>query len=453
MSRRSLLRTGMGLGLAAGSAAVSAAVAAPAAAAGSGTAATASAEVAHTWMAAAYQAVLHENLTPPTAARAYAHLAVAMYEAAVVGMPRHRSLGGQLSGLPAPGGHPRHRGGTDWAVAVSAAAQQCLSDVLPLRSPLTAAVLSTTHDEVVRGRRAAGVPSSRVGASLAHGRGVATRLRSWQRSDGHAEASARPYVPPTGQPWLWESTPPNYRPAIEPFCHEVRPMVLRSTDEVAAAPHVPFSDQPGSPFHAQAMAVLEQSRANGDEERAISRSWTDNPGSWTPPLGSPTGLPSGHWMLIASQTARSRGLRLDRTLEAFVRLGVALHDAFLACWTEKYRSNLLRPITYLQRYVDPTWTSFVNTPQFPEHTSGHSVSSAAAAVVLTDLMGSFAFVDDSHAARGHPARSFTSFDDAALEAAGSRLFGGIHYPWAIEAGLDQGRRIGDLVVHRLRTRR
>lgn len=446
-SRRAVLRLGAGLGLAAGAVALGGP-----ASAGTGSVAGTSAAVAHDWVLAGYSAVMAENLTPPTAARAYAHLAVAMYEAALAGMPRHRGLGGQLAGLPAPA-PVRRRGTLDWEVAVSAAARDCLADLLPHRSPATAGILTAAHDEVVRRRRAAGTSRGTEVASEAHGRSVAARLRLWRRADGHAEASLLPYMPPTGEPWLWESTPPNYRPAVEPHCHLVRPMVLRTTDEVPPEPHVPFSDRPGSAFHAQAMAVHAQSRANGDEERAIARFWTDNPGSFVPPTGTPTGLPGGHWMLIAGKATRDRGLRLDRVLETYVRLGVTLHDAFLACWTEKYRSNLLRPITYLQRYVDPTWSSYVNTPQFPEHTSGHSVSSAAAAVVLTELLGARPFVDDTAVVRGHAARSFSSFEDAALEAAGSRLFGGIHYPWAIETGLDQGRRLGDLVVARLRTRR
>ncbi len=446
LGRRGFLVTGLGIAAGLGLGVTSAA-------AGPGTAATAAPDVAHAWVRAAYDAVLLENLTPPTAARAYAHLTVAMYQSAVVGMPNHVSLEGRLNGLGPTATAVRRRGDLDWAISVSVAAHEVLTAVLPHRSPLTRPRLAETHAEVLRSRWAAGVPAARIQASLVHGRAVAAGLVAWRAGDGHAAAAARSYTPPSGEPWLWESTPPNYRPAIEPYCADVRPMVLRATDEVMAAPHVPFSDAPGSAFHAQAVAVLDQSRANGAEEREIARFWTDNPGSFTPPLGTATGLPAGHWMLIASQTTRQLGLRLDRTLEALVRLGVATNDAFLACWTEKYRSNLLRPITYLQRYVDPTWTSFVNTPQFPEHTSGHSVSSAAAAVVLTDLLGSFPFVDESHDVRGYPARRFSSYSDAALEAAGSRLFGGIHYPWGIEAGLAQGSEIGAVVVDRLRTRR
>ena len=420
-----------------------------------GNASVTDAAAAHAWVRTAYRAVLQENLTPPTAARAYAHAALAMYEAAVDGMPHHVSLVGTVQGLHrAPGPAPQvGRGRLDWSVAVSTAARDLLEALLPHRNPLTRPLLRDAHDAVVAGRLSAGSSSRRVADSERHGAAAAARVLGRALADGHAEASARAYTPPSGQPWHWVSTPPNFRPAIEPYAEDVKPFLLRSTDEVEAAPTVPFSTEVGSQFHAQAMAVLRQSVDNTDADRATARFWTDNPGSFTPPFGTATGLPAGHWMRIASQATEQRGLPLDETLEALVRLGLTTHDAFLACWTTKYRTNLLRPITYINRWIDPTWTSLINTPQFPEHTSGHSVSSAAAAVVLTDLLGEQRFVDDTQAHLGMPPRTFASFDAAAREAAKSRLFGGIHYPSGIEAGLEQGRRIGELAVDRLRTRR
>ncbi|HEV2810186.1 MAG TPA: vanadium-dependent haloperoxidase, partial [Acidimicrobiales bacterium] len=143
---------------------------------------------------------------------------------------------------------------------------------------------------------------------------------------------------------------------------------------------------------------------------------------------------------------RARGLRLDTALETYARVGIALHDAFLNCWAWKYRINLLRPISYVHDHIDPRWATFVNTPQFPEYTSGHSVASRAAATVLTDLLGTVAFTDESHVARGMPARHFSSFLAAADEAARSRLFGGIHYPMGIEAGKAQGDQVGAMVL-------
>ncbi len=255
----------------------------------------------------------------------------------------------------------------------------------------------------------------------------------------------RAYTPPVG-PSLWDSTPPNYRPAIEPYWSQVRPMVMRSSDEIVPEPHLPFSTDPTSAFYAQALHVVQAQRTLTDPQRDIARFWTDNPVF--------SGLPSGHWMLLASQVISAQQLPLSSALETFVRLGITLHEAFLSCWTHKYASNLLRPVTYIQRHIDPAFTTFVNTPQFPEYTSGHSVASAAAATVLTDLMGHDVPIhDDSHAERSMPARDFISFTHAAQEAAASRIYGGIHYPMGIEHGMTHGDEVGRAVLARLHTRR
>lgn len=402
------------------------------------------------WTQTAYDLVLRENLTPPAAARTYAYAAVAMYEAVVAGMPARRSLAGSLTGLdrlpPA-----LHLGQLDWPTALTTAVAAVLREVLPFAGTSTRALLDTAERDELAARRAAGVGERSSAASVAHGRAVADHLVRWTRADGHAATLGRAYEGGSG-PDQWVSTPPNFRPAIEPFWSEVRPMVLRSGWEVEPAPPVPFSTEPGSAFHRQAMATYVQKDANTDEHRAIARFWTDNPGSFSPPLGTPTGLPSGHWMQIAAQGLAVRGARLDLAVETLATTGIALHDAFLNCWTWKYHFRLLRPVTYVNRHIDAGWSSYINSPQFPEHTSGHSVASPAAAAVLTALLGTFAFTDRSHEVRGHVARTFTSFDHAAEEAAQSRLYGGIHFPHAISAGLVQGRQVGALVLDRVRTR-
>jgi hypothetical protein len=449
MTARATRRQVLGVALAAGAAAVlpGRAAAAPV---GAGTAGGHVADAALSWMQTTYDLVLRENLSPPAAARTYAYTAVAMYEAAAAGMPTRRSLGGQLSGLTVAA-RPRATR-IDWPASVVSSAAAVLRQVLPFAAPTTRATLDAAEADALVRRRAAGVPARELALSVEHGRAVAQHLGTWMAGDGHAGVG-RAYTPPVGDPSYWESTPPNYRPAIEPYWAEVRPLVLRRADEVAPEPPVPFSTEPGSAFHRQAMATYEQSKANTDEQRAIARFWTDNPGSFTPPPGTPTGLPAGHWMMIGTQALALRGVRLDQAVETLALTGIALHDAFLNCWTWKYRFHVLRPVTYVNRYIDPTWATYINSPQFPEHTSGHSVASPAAAAVLTAQLGTFAFTDRSHDVRGHQPRTFTSFAHAAQEAAQSRIYGGIHYPHAIAAGFSQGEQVGALVLRRVRTRR
>ncbi|MFW5471466.1 vanadium-dependent haloperoxidase [Knoellia sp. CPCC 206435] len=397
------------------------------------------------WIQTCFDLTWREGPSPTQAARCYNYLALAMYEACVAGMPHHRSTGGQLTGL---GALPGVRGEVDFVVALAHSAHTVSQALYAGAAPDRRQTLSDLRDRQVAARRVAGVPAGLLAASARHGRAVGEALVAWFSTDGWADIQGRAYTPPVGED-LWEPTHPNFRPAVEPHWSEVRPMVMRSADEVRPADHVPFSTEPGSAFWQEAMTVYTTGGQAGalltDEQRAIARFWTDNP--------LLSGLPSGHWMLVVTQVATDRGLSLGHALEAYARLGIALHDSFLCCWTWKYRFNLLRPSTYVRRHIDPGWVTFVNSPQFPEYTSGHSVASRAASTVLTDLLGSFAYVDDSHRDRDLPARTFLSFHDAADEAARSRLYGGIHYVMAIENGKVQGDAIGDLVLARLRTRR
>jgi membrane-associated phospholipid phosphatase len=122
-------------------------------------------------------------------------------------------------------------------------------------------------------------------------------------------------------------------------------------------------------------------------------------------------------------------------------------------WDEKYRSVVIRPETVINESIDPKWRPLLQTPPFPEYPSGHSVISAAAAEVLTGLFGDdFAFDDDVEVRFGLPVRSFPSFRRAAEEAAISRLYGGIHYPMAIENGAVQGSALGQNVLATVKTR-
>lgn len=392
------------------------------------------------WMRVLYDVVMAEGMTPPAAARFYHYSTVAMYEAAGPSVGTYRSLGGQLTGL---GTLPRPRGPIDPTISVSEAVALVAKGLLPATS--TASV-SRIDQHAAAVKASVDARNSRTAdTSRAFGVAVATSLLEWIATDGYREAAQLAYVPPTGPP-LWRSTPPNFGTAIDPYWSLVRPAILSSSDEVEPAPPVPFSAEVGSLFWEEAMTTYRQSAANTPDQIAIARFWTDNPRL--------SGLPSGHWFLVVADLAdNDLALSLEATLEGFVRLGVTLHDAFLNCWTWKYRYNLIRPVSYVRDYIDPAWNTLVNTPQFPEYTSGHSVASGAAEVVLTSLFGAFSFTDNTGAPRNIAPRTFTSFGDAAREAATSRLYGGIHYPMGIENGVVQGRSIGRLVDRRLQTRK
>jgi hypothetical protein len=196
-----------------------------------------------------------------------------------------------------------------------------------------------------------------------------------------------------------------------------------------------YSEEAASEFHAEALEVWETSRSLTEDQRLAARFWSDDP------MLSPT--PPGHWISIARRILAAQDAPLDRQAEVLALLGIAMSDSFVACWHTKFRYDLLRPVTYINRHIDPDWQPLLITPPFPEYPSGHSTQSGAAATVLTALFGEgFAFEDATHVDDGLPVRAFPDFWAAAEEAALSRLYGGIHFRAAIERGLEQGRCVG-----------
>ncbi len=401
------------------------------------------AEVLLRWIQAVYDAVKFERYTPPNAARTYGYIGVAAYEAVVGGMPRHRSLGRQLNDLPRL---PLPQVGLayDWPTAANAAIATIVPVLFEGRETSMASLADLEAD--IRAERQASVPDqATIDRSVAHGRAIGTDLATWIRRDGWAAIQGLAYTPPVG-PGLWERTPPNFGSAIEPYWEQVRPFALSPVTACAPPPPVPFSTDPSSAFYAEALATYDAVNALSDVQKETSLYWRDNP-------DGTTGLPSGHWALIAVGLVRQLGFDLARAAEVMALHGITVADAFTSCWTEKYRSNLVRPVTYIKANIDPAWNSFVNSPAFPEYTSGHSVGSGAAATALTALVGTVALTDDSATPNGFAPRRFSSVWEAANEAAQSRLHGGIHYPMGIEAGLEQGICVAEEVLSRVNTRR
>lgn len=387
------------------------------------------AEVPAAWFDLALRLVqTTPGYSPPVASRAFGSSGVALFEALAPGMPDRRSLAGRLNGL-APA-RPPSDAAYHWPTVANAALAAVLRSLFPTTSDANRAAV----DDLERGfsgEARAVLPLGIYNRSLRRGADVARHVFAWSTTDGGHEAflGNPPYTPPTG-PGLWVPTPPAFLPAVQAKWGDNRPFVLPSGDVCAPAAPPPHSEDTRSPFYIEARECYDVVQSLTREQEAIARFWSDNPRT--------TPTPPGHWISILTQVVRARGIPLDGAAEAYAKVGIAVADAFIACWKTKYRHNLLRPITYVRRVIDAGWTPLLETPAFPEYTSGHSVQSAAAAQVLTDLLGSRPFTDRTHESRGLPPRSFQSFAEAAEEAAISRLYGGIHFRAAIERGLEQG---------------
>ncbi|HEX6474373.1 MAG TPA: vanadium-dependent haloperoxidase [Candidatus Limnocylindria bacterium] len=375
--------------------------------------------------------------TPPVASRALGCLGLGLYESLVPGMPDHRSLAGVVNALgpmPAAGKNAAYH----WPAVANAALASMARGLFPTAPSALQAQINELEAQL-----AGGAPQGILTRSVDRGREVAEAIHAWSMNDGGHEGYLRNfptnYSPPTGE-GMWVPTAPGFLRAMQPFWGQNRPMVLASASVGDPGPPPPFSTAVGSAFHGEAHEVYTTVNGLNAERREIALFWADDPVN--------TATPAGHWSSIATQILRSQNRSLADAAVTYMRVGVGVCDAFIACWNVKFTHNLLRPISYIRSNIDPGWGNPlpVTTPPFPEYTSGHSVQSGASATVMTATFGTVAFPDHTHDERGLPSRSFSSFDAAAQEAAISRMYGGIHYRSAIERGIEQGRRIGAAVA-------
>lgn len=257
----------------------------------------------------------------------------------------------------------------------------------------------------------------------------------------------------------WQPTPPSYMDGLEPHWDKIRSFVLDSASQFKPVPPPPFSMDKNSVFYKELREVYETTNRitkEGDtsEEIAIAQFWDCNPyvsvnrGHLMFAVKKIT--PGAHWIGITKVASKKDKADFNKTVFAYTKTSIAIADAFISCWDEKYRSNLVRPETLINKYFNDDWKPILQTPPFPEYTSGHSVVSGAASTVLTEIFGeNFSFDDDTEVPYGLPIRSFTSFKTAADEATISRMYGGIHYRAAVEVGVGQGRKVGNLVSKNL----
>jgi hypothetical protein len=379
------------------------------------------------------------GFTPPVAARAMGYTGLALYEAIVPGThvfrSAHEAMGlGYL--LPATDKSAKY----NWEAVANAAMRQMMLYMFENASDANKASIDSLFQASKNNYQ--GEDPVVVERSVAYGQSVADAIYAWSRSDNGDRAynNSFPanYIVPTGD-GLWEPTPPAFQKIpLLPYWGNNRPFIAADVDDAAMpGPAIPFSISESSDEYLQNMEVYTVKKNLTDDQRAIALFWADGGNTFTPP---------GHLMNIATQLLRQEDANLTKAAEVYMRMGVAVNDAFIACWKGKYKYNCLRPVTYIRKYIDPNWLPLIATPPFPEYGSGHSTVSGAVAEVLNAMFGNTSFTDHTNEPLGLAARSFNNFYEAAEEAAASRLYGGIHYRNSNNVALLCGKAVGKNVA-------
>ncbi|MDX2135748.1 MAG: phosphatase PAP2 family protein [Saprospiraceae bacterium] len=393
---------------------------------------------------------------PPAAARALGYIGLAGYEAAVHGMPDHRSLVYQFGGLSLP--QAEKGSAYHWPTAVNAAYYTMLKHFYPHVQASHLAAMEQLNTNF--SNEFAGAASPEVlDRSAAFGTAVANAIFEWSKTDatGHeAYLNPRPssYIPPAG-PGLWQPSWPDFSPALFPYWGQVRPFAMRPDDLNARAP-LPWSETPNAQIYNQAREVqiwVDKIKVGQDSEAHwIAEFWSDD-------FGGVTFTPAGRWIAIANQVVALEKPSLETAVELYAKMGMSLSDAGVAVWNSKFKYNYERPIHYIRRNFDPGWQTIMNnpvtgvtgiTPEFPAYPSGHSGFGGAAATVLTEIFGyQYPFTDYCHQNRsefkGTP-RTFNTFIDMAVENAYSRIPLGVHFRMDCDEGLRLGYLAGQRVL-------
>ncbi|MDB4293534.1 vanadium-dependent haloperoxidase [Maribacter sp.] len=397
--------------------------------------------------------MIHDIFSPPVASRVFAYPNIAAYEIMAQANPDYLSLSGKLKDLkPIPAIDAAKNVNSQLAALI---AHMNLSKTL-IFSENKFEVLEDSLYTVWKNQNL-----EEFEAAKSYGLQVAEHIKEWMGKDNYAQTRTMPkFTVDTDDPSRWQPTPPAYIEGIEPHWNKIRPFVIDSANQFIPPPPPPFSLDKNSDFYKELVEVYDISNeitAKGDtsEEVAIAQFWDCNPyvsvtrGHLM--FATKKISPGAHWIGIAKIASRKTNSDFDATVFAYTKTSIAIADAFISCWDEKYRSNLIRPETLINQHIDENWTPILQTPPFPEYTSGHSVVSGAASTALTDIFGErFAFDDDTEVPYGLPIRSFSSFEQAADEAAISRMYGGIHYRAAVAVGVTQGRDLGTFVLSKLK---
>jgi hypothetical protein len=393
--------------------------------------------------------VLENNFPPMVAARNYAYANIAAYECISAGDTSFKTLAGQIKHMPVmpkPG-----NGDIDFSMAALLAFVKVGNAVtFPEGS------MMNYYDLLNHMADSAGIPANVLKNSKEFSDTIAAAILSWSKGDNYSATRGASRFSVSDSPGRWVPTPPMYATALEPQWMEIRPMVMDSASQFKPVrPPVFNIKDKNSVFYKALIEVKNIGDSLNDEQKHIADFWDDNPFKMNVTghvmFATKKFSPAGHWMNITGIGAKKANADFNTTVAAYTKTAIALFDAFISCWDEKYRSNYIRPETVINSTIDQEWRPYIQTPPFPSYTSGHSTISAAAAEVMTEYFGDkLSFADTSLLEFGIANREIKSFRDAAQEASISRLYGGIHYRFDLDAGNESGMKIGRKIVEQLK---
>lgn len=406
-------------------------------------------EILHQNLDQLTQVIIYDVFTPPVASRIYAYSSLASYEAMRFENPGSPSIASKLrkfKEFPAPEKGKEY----NFTLAATSAFFTVVHKVV-----FSIDSLKPYEDRVFTQFKNS-LDEDTYNRSVAFGDSIGKVVLARAAIDNYRISRSKAKFLGNERPGQWRPTAPDYMDGVEWCWGTMEPLVLDSTALLNELPEPPKYSMDTNSVYFKEVSGLHKLTGNlTQEQKDIARFWDDNPfvmeHSGHMMFANKKITPGGHWMGIAAIASRKTNADKVKIAKVYAVTAVSLYDAFIACWSLKYKYNTVRPITVINEFIDNDWAPMLQTPPFPEYPSGHSTITRAASAVLTEVFGeNFAFQDTSDLRYIGMKRDFKSFKQASDEASISRVYGGIHYNFSVNEGVVQGQKIGDKVIERLK---
>jgi hypothetical protein len=394
------------------------------------------------------EVMIHDITNPPLAARFFSYACLSGYEVVSQNNDSFKTMYGVLNDYPQLK-KPDTIQQYDVPLSAALAMLQTAQKMQP-----TGKQLAVYEQRLLDSCRRLGYDEALINNSWRYAKAVSKKILAYAKSDRYNKISNFARYTPVDKEGCWYPTPPAFLPAVEPYFSTVRTFALDSCSQFKAPPPTAFSSGKKTAFYKMLLQNYNEGKPILEEQRVIAAFWDCNPFAIQDDghliMSKKKISPGAHWMGITGIACEKAGKRFEEAMKIYTWVSVGLMDAFICCWDEKYRSNRIRPETAIRKYLDPQWTPVLQTPPFPEYLSGHSVISACSASILSHFFGNnFSYTDSVEVAYGLAPRSFTSFQQAAQEAAMSRFYGGIHFMDAIDNGMVVGGQVGKYIIQKI----
>jgi PAP2 superfamily len=395
--------------------------------------------------------IIYDIFSPPVASRIYVYTSLAAFEAMRHASPGEESIVSKLNGfteMPAPDKNKKY----NYTLAASKAFYTVAGQMTFSKDTLA------KYEEQTYSPYKKILNKEEYDSSIAFGEAIAKTIMLRAAADNYKQTRPMEKFYGSKEDGKWRPTSPDYMDGVEPYWNKLKPFTFDSASQFDPGPPPAFSKETSGIFYKMNKEVYDTGKNLTSEQKNIARFWDDNPfvtqhaGHML--VATKKQTPGGHWMGIATIACRQTKADAVQSAKTYALTAIALFEAFMSVFDTKYRYAYIRPITAINDMIDPKWEPYLQTPPFPEYTSGHSTITGSAATVLTHLYGDkFAFNDTSNMRYVNMRRNFSSFIQASDECSVSRFYGGIHYRISVDKGADAGKKIGAYIIEKLKLKK